>query len=64
MKANKIDYPKCPYCGLLINDLRKIPASLLFERMGIEMDCPKCEKKFDIECRVEISFKTIRIEPD
>ena len=64
MKINKLNWPKCPHCGLLINDMTKLPASLLLENFGTEMECPKCDNSFEIESRIELTFITYKREED
>lgn len=62
MKFDKSSYPKCPECGILINNMSLIPASLFFERFGCSMKCPKCKVMFEIESKIELSFSTHKIE--
>lgn len=62
MKVNKMTYPTCPHCDVLINDLGAIPASQLFQNISETMNCSKCKKAFEVESRVEIVFKAVAIE--
>lgn len=62
MKINTIEYPKCPHCGLLVNNMNVIPASLLFDRFGTEMNCPKCKLSFGIESKVTLVFETYKLD--
>ena len=57
MTPNRITWPKCPSCGLIINDPRLLPASQFIHRTGMwdDIKCPKC--KADLEINLRITYE-------
>lgn len=51
------DDPKCPHCGQSIN-ISQHDLGELYEEGEHTIDCPYCEREFQVTTRVSFSFST------
>jgi len=62
MKTNKIIWPVCPNCKILINSYAYIPASALMENSypdsGKLATCPDCKKEYFLFTKICIEMTT------
>lgn len=60
IEFNKVIYPKCPHCKILINDLDFIPLGRLGRQFAKEVVCPnnKCKQMFYLTVRLELLCET------
>lgn len=60
---SRIEYPTCPECHTLINDLKIFTLwDLESQRYFQEKKCPKCLKPFLMKTRVELQTEVVAID--
>lgn len=63
MTYSRIEYPTCPECLTLINDLKIFTLDdLQLSRYFHLKECPKCKKEFLMKTRVELQTEVVQVE--
>jgi predicted RNA-binding Zn-ribbon protein involved in translation (DUF1610 family) len=57
MIFSKIEYPKCPKCGVVINDLSCMPYGVMTTRHGVKFTCPKCGESLYLFSKIELTIE-------
>lgn len=69
-KINSVEYPTCPHCGTLLNDLSLIPLSTVWFGHAARVVCPgafgkeRCGKTIAVAPTISVSFKAYKIEKE
>lgn len=61
---SKIEYPRCPYCLILINDMKIFSLHDIASPYFHLKTCPnpKCGKPFLMKTRTELTTETVPVE--
>lgn len=60
---SRIDYPTCPECHILINDLKIFDLNDLERQQFFQRKvCPACDKPFLMKTRIELQTEVVGVE--
>lgn len=60
-----MNWPTCPYCGIVINNADCIPWSVMLYRKFFQLaHCPSCKKAYYLQAKKTITFETMKLEED
>lgn len=62
---SRIEYPTCPECLTLINDLKIFNLwDLESQRYFQKKECPRCKKSFLMKTRIELQTEVVPVEEE
>lgn len=62
MNFTTIEYPKCPYCLIVINDISIFSLQHLRSNHYDKANCPSCNKDFFLAVRIYLNSDAIKVE--
>ena len=62
---SRIEYPTCPECKVLINDLKIFNLwDVECQRFFQKKECPRCKKPFLMKTRIELQTEVLAVEEE